>query len=706
MLGRLVATVRAGYEEHRDFFLLALLFSSFRFMTLLLFEPGGYILDWSGYYVPGANFVQLSDWGYYPILHYWMEYPPLFPWLSVIVYRASLFLPLWRDPRLWYDLLLGSALLLFEIGNFSLLYAIALKLRGREGAVRCAWLYAGLFFPLMTLLFWFENFSLFFLLLGVYLILARRPAWGGVAAGMGFMVKLVPAFIAPVALRVFPRMQQKVFYVAVAVCVVLLIALPFIPNHTTFLLTPFLYQGSAGPWETVWALLDGYYSGGETTPLEIRFDPANIAVSFHDSTFPYVLVVAAFVAIYLFLYTRRIDWQDNGKVVAFCGLSISLFLIFSKGYSPQWIVNLLPFIVLLLPDLRGVVYSLLLMGANVLEFPVSMVLLADHPWLFVLAVLLRTVLLLLVSVELGLVLFPSARVKRALGLALTSLTLLTLAAGLPTGALAVRDYSSERLEESPYRETTGYLRAQPGGAVIFTDQSLYQQLYSFLVGRHGLYLLEANDELPTALSRVAQRHQTLYVVYTGSEDDQRANPAVEDWLNHNSFSVSGVWLDEARVKAYSTLSTVLEEHPLEATFAESIELSGCALESGPLAPGDVLHVSLSWRSLQQPGGDYAVFVHLVDEKDRVWAQHDGQPEGGSRPTSSWPPGEEITDNHGLALPPDIPSGSYSLALGLYDPTTGDRLPVTTDQQATPNDRVLVGRVLINSTSRALVAPGG
>jgi hypothetical protein len=706
MFGRLIVRVREGYEEHRDFFLLALLFSSFRFMTLLLFEPGGYILDWSGYYVPGANFVELSDWGYYPILHYWMEYPPLFPWLSVIIYRLSMFLPLWRDPHLWYDLLLGSAFLLFEIGNFSLIYAIALKLRGREGAVRCAWLYAGLFFPLMTLLFWFENFALFFLLLGVYMILARRPVWGGVAAGMGFMVKMVPAFIAPVALRVFPRVPQKLVYVAAAVCAVLLIALPFIPNHTTFFLTPFLYQGTTGPWETVWALLDGYYSGGETTALEIRFDPADIAVSFHESTFPYGIVVAAFVVTYLVLYTRRIDWQDNGKVVAFCGLSISLFLIFSKGYSPQWIINLLPFIVLLLPDLRGVLYAILLMVANVLEFPVALVLLADHPWLFIIAVLLRTALLVLVSVELGVVLFPSARVKRALGLALTSLALLTLVGSLPAGALAVRDYSSERLRESAYRETISYLRTRPAGTVLFTDQSLYQQLYGFLAGRHRLYLLEASEELPTRLSRVAQLHQALYVIYTGSEDDQRANPAVEDWLNHNSFSIGGEWLDEARVKAYSTPATALEEHPLEATFADTIELNACAFKPSPLAPGDVLHVSLSWHHLHQTESDYTVFVHLVDENQRVWTQHDGQPVGGSRPTSSWQPGEDVTDNHGLAVPLDIPPGEYRLALGLYDPTTGDRLSVALDQQTELSDRVLVGPVLINETSRGLEPPGG
>jgi hypothetical protein len=706
MLARLIDSAREGYEKHQDFVLLALLFASFRFMTLLLFEPGGFVLDWSGYYIPGGSFVELSDWGYYPVIDYWMEYPPLFPWLSVLAYRLSLFIPLWRDPELWYNLLLGSALLLFEIGSFLLIYAIALKLRGREGAMRSAWLYAGLFFPLMTLLFWFENFALFFLLLGVYMILARRPVWGGVAAGMGFMVKLVPAFIGPVALRVFPRLPQKITYVVVAVCITLLIALPFLLNNATFFLTPFLYQGGTGPWETVWALLDGYYSGGETTPFEMRFDPSDIAVSFHESQFPYGIVATAFVVIYLFLYTRRVDWQDNMKAVAFCGLSISLFLIFSKGYSPQWIINLLPFIVLLLPDLRGVVYSILLMGANVLEFPIAMVLIADHPWVFMIAVLLRTVLLVLVSVELGLILFPSSRAKKALGWALTSVVLLVLLGAIPVAALAARDYSAERYAESAYPETIDYLRRQPRAGVIFTDPLLYRQVYSFLVGNQGLYLVEANEGLPAALSDLMARHQAVYVIYVGSEDDQRSSAEVEGWLSQNAFPVSVEWLGNARLTRYSRPKSALEERPLVANFAGQIELMEYALDPGPTFPGDVLHVRLSWRSVHPTESDYTVFVHLVDEGDRVWSQHDGQPIGGTQPTSSWQVGQEITDNHGLALPADVPPGEYYLAVGLYDPSTGERLLAASDAQVTPRDRVLAGPLLIDQTSRGFQPPGG
>jgi hypothetical protein len=699
MVDRLSIRAREAYEEHRDFCLLALLFTSFRFLTLLLFEPGGYILDWSGYYIPGANFVELSDWGYYPIVDYWMEYPPLFPWLSVLVYRLSLLLPAWRDPELWYNLLLGSTFLLFEIGNFLLVYAIALKLRGRQAAVRNAWLYAGLFFPLMTLLFWFENFAVFFLLLGVYMIIARRPVWGGLAAGLGFLVKLVPAFIAPVALRTLPGLSRKATYVLVAALVVLLVSIPFLLTNATFFLTPYLYQGSTGPWETIWALLDGYYSGGETTPFEMRFDPNNIVVAFHESNFPYWLVVVAFVALYLFLYTRPIDWQDDLKAVAFCGLSINLFLLFSKGYSPQWIVNLLPFLVLLLPDLRGVAYSVLLMLANVAEFPIGMMLLQGHPWLYALAVLFRTALLVLVAIEFGLILFPSTRIKRAIGFALTSLVLLAIIGSLPVAALALRDYSAERYAESPYRQTIDFLSAQPAGGVICTDPGLYHHLYSFLVTSKGMYLLEANEHLPDALGRLVERHPRLYVLYAGSEDDELSNPAVEQWLNGHTFPLGAEWLENARVTAYATSTSPLEEQLLEPVFADEIELTTCALDPGPLAPTEVLRVSLSWRSLRSVDTDYTVFVHLIDEGESVWAQHDSHPVGGSRPTSSWQTGEEIIDHHGLTLPADIPPGEYNVALGLYDATSGERLLVITAEQGMPTGRVVVGPVVVEQTSR-------
>jgi hypothetical protein len=47
-----------------------------------------------------------------------------------------------------------------------------------------------------------------------------------------------------------------------------------------------------------------------------------------------------------------------------------------------------------------------------------------------------------------------------------------------------------------------------------------------------------------------------------------------------------------------------------------------------------------------------------------------------RPTRSWRPGEEIVDRYGILLPETLGAGEYRLAVGLYDPATGQRLAVS------------------------------
>jgi len=59
----------------------------------------------------------------------------------------------------------------------------------------------------------------------------------------------------------------------------------------------------------------------------------------------------------------------------------------------------------------------------------------------------------------------------------------------------------------------------------------------------------------------------------------------------------------------------------------------------------------------------------------VVEQH-GTPQATFRPMTTWRPGEHIRDNHGLALPPDLPPGTYEVWVKVYDWRTGTPLPVT------------------------------
>lgn len=90
--------------------------------------------------------------------------------------------------------------------------------------------------------------------------------------------------------------------------------------------------------------------------------------------------------------------------------------------------------------------------------------------------------------------------------------------------------------------------------------------------------------------------------------------------------------------------------------------------------GETQAVVLHWYadSIVHPT-DYTVFLHLRDEAGQLVAQADGPPLDGWYPTSWWPAGERVTDEHAFPLPDDVRPGRYQLVTGLYDPTTGNRL---------------------------------
>jgi len=89
---------------------------------------------------------------------------------------------------------------------------------------------------------------------------------------------------------------------------------------------------------------------------------------------------------------------------------------------------------------------------------------------------------------------------------------------------------------------------------------------------------------------------------------------------------------------------------------------------------DSLALILYWQANVSPRVDYTTFVHLRNESNQTIAQKDSPPASGQYPTSLWDSGEVIVDKTSLPLD-NVPSGTYTLAVGLYDPVTGERLPV-------------------------------
>ncbi|MCB9079076.1 MAG: DUF2079 domain-containing protein [Anaerolineaceae bacterium] len=143
------------------------------------------------------------------------------------------------------------------------------------------------------------------------------------------------------------------------------------------------------------------------------------------------------------------------------------------------------------------------------------------------------------------------------------------------------------------------------------------------------------------------------------------------WVRLGSFERQGREL----VEITPAEPNVQPTHTLQANFDHKMELQGYDLSPVTEAGPDLV-VTLHWRALSPMPQNYNVFVHLVDAEDQLITQHDGEPWWElPLPTSTWQPGETLRDRHVLALPADLPPGTYRLQAGVYYWEDLERLPV-------------------------------
>jgi hypothetical protein len=125
---------------------------------------------------------------------------------------------------------------------------------------------------------------------------------------------------------------------------------------------------------------------------------------------------------------------------------------------------------------------------------------------------------------------------------------------------------------------------------------------------------------------------------------------------------------------------------LNVVFGEQLRLIGYQLSR----PDDNhLDATLYWKSEQRMLNDYKVFVHVFEKETGIpVAQDDSMPKRGDFPLSFWAPGEQVKDQIPISLI-DAPAGRYGVAIGVYDPLTGERLPVFDRDGFKPEDYRLI-----------------
>jgi hypothetical protein len=78
------------------------------------------------------------------------------------------------------------------------------------------------------------------------------------------------------------------------------------------------------------------------------------------------LIVAGLIGLFVFWRTRRFD--DKG-IVAFTGITLLIFFLQAQGWSPQWLTQIIPLILLTFPTRNGVLICVVLSGLIFAEYP-------------------------------------------------------------------------------------------------------------------------------------------------------------------------------------------------------------------------------------------------------------------------------------------------------------------------------------------------
>ncbi|MEM7116083.1 MAG: glycosyltransferase family 39 protein [Chloroflexota bacterium] len=120
---------------------------------------------------------------------------------------------------------------------------------------------------------------------------------------------------------------------------------------------------------------------------------------------------------------------------------------------------------------------------------------------------------------------------------------------------------------------------------------------------------------------------------------------------------------ESRNRIYTLLSTVTT--PLNIQFAALAKLQ--AIETEQTDSG--LRIQLVWQATEPTQTNYTTFVHVRDAAGNLLAQQDRSP---VVPTSEWVAGQVVVDE--FVFGGEVGAGT-AVAVGLYDSSTGQRLPV-------------------------------
>ncbi|HID91178.1 TPA: DUF2029 domain-containing protein [Candidatus Bathyarchaeota archaeon] len=223
--------------------------------------------------------------------------------------------------------------------------------------------------------------------LGLYLLLVRKPMKSAVVLGLGTWVKLFPIFLFMVGLKFFKGRDRRTFALTFSLMTSLCF-LPFLLANPSIFLSTYYWQSGRPPWETVYsyilALIDEPFAYDEPYYQDyfmehtgwlfwgITPNPAILAEPIPPRPLGWWNIVSLLGFLLMFSRFVPAKINDGSKVIGWGAYLLISFFFWNIGWSPQYELFVIPLLLFMFERVERattIVYPL--QGCVALEYALS-----------------------------------------------------------------------------------------------------------------------------------------------------------------------------------------------------------------------------------------------------------------------------------------------------------------------------------------------
>ena len=247
--------------------------------------------------------------------------------------------------------------------------------------------------------------------------------------------------------------------------------------------------------------------------------------------------------------------------------------------------------------------------------------------------------------------------------------------------------------DSGITQVANYIHGRSDAAILLTPYDRFYEVVAVTLAGTRSQPIQSYNGMECVLFPETTDRVTEWVVIT--EKDTQTIPAIQQIFPNSQIvweiqSPIGVYARALQVPAGQSAQWSIAQRD-NVNFANQIDLLSFDLPRTVKA-GKTLRVTVALKATAPMDRLYKVFIHLRGSDGSVLAQDDRFPCNFTLNEADWRPGDIVLQDFEMKVPAGLTPGKYPVVLGLYQPDTGARLPVSEPALGKDADSVDLGRI--------------